>query len=46
MKFEENAPSVSPADTCGQTDGRTHVTKLITAFRECAKVPKSCGTHV
>jgi hypothetical protein len=30
---------VSYADTCGQTGGRTSITKLIVALRDCANEP-------
>jgi hypothetical protein len=41
IKFHEYLSSCSRVVPCGQTDGRTDVTKLIVAFRNFAKAAKS-----
>ena len=40
IKFHTNSSSRSCAHTCGQTDGRTHVTNVIRAFLDYTKAPK------
>jgi hypothetical protein len=40
-KFRQNQSSGSRADSCGQTDGRTDMTKVIVAFREHANSPEN-----
>ena len=40
VKFNENPFSGSRVVPCGQTDGRTEMTKLIVSFRNFAKAPK------
>ena len=39
IKFDENPSSGSRVVPCGQTDGRTDMTKLIVAFRNSANAP-------
>jgi len=39
-KFHENPSSGSRVVPCGQTDGRTDMTKLIVAFRDFENAPK------
>jgi len=41
IKFHENRSSDSLIVPCGQTDGRTDMTKLIDSFRNFAKAPKN-----
>ena len=41
IKFHENPFSGIRVVPCGQTDGRTEMTKLIVAFRNFAKAPKN-----
>jgi urease accessory protein UreF len=41
IKFDENVSSGSRVVPCGQTDGRTDMTKLRVAFRNSAKAPKN-----
>ena len=38
--FHENPSSGGQVVSCGQTDGRTHMTKLTVGFQNYAKVPK------
>jgi hypothetical protein len=40
-EFHENPFSGSRVVPCGQTDGRTHMTKLIVAFRNFANATKN-----
>jgi hypothetical protein len=40
IKFHGNPSSGGRADTCGQTDGRTDMTKLINDFGDYADAPK------
>jgi len=40
IRFHENPSSESRAVPCGQTDGRTDVTKLIAAFLNFVNAPK------
>jgi hypothetical protein len=40
MKFHENPSSGGRFIPCGQTDGWTDMTKLITAFRNFANAPE------
>jgi hypothetical protein len=40
IKFNQSPPSGSRVVPCGQTDGRTDMTKLIAAFRNLANAPK------
>jgi len=44
MKFHENPTSQSRVKQCGQTDGRTEMTKLIVALRHSTSMntPKIC----
>ena len=42
-KFHENPSSGSRVVPCGQTDGRTDMTKIIIAFHNFASTPKSCA---
>jgi predicted ferric reductase len=46
MKFHENPSSGSQVVRCGQTDGRTDMTKLAVAFRNFAKQLKNLQIHV
>ena len=39
IKFHENPSSGSRFVPCGRTDGRTHMTRLILAFRNFGKAP-------
>ena len=41
IKFHENPSSRSRFVPCGQTDGRTEMTKLILAFRKFSKAPNA-----
>ena len=41
MKFYENPCSGSGVVPCGRTDRKTHMTKLIGAFRHFANAPKN-----
>ena len=41
IKFHQNSPSGSRVVTCGQTYGRTDMTKLIVAFPNFASAPKN-----
>jgi len=45
IKFHENPSSGRRVVPCGQTDGRTDLTKLIVAFRCCANAPKNPYFH-
>ena len=40
IKFHENPSSGSRGVSCGRTDGRSVMTKLIVAFRNFANAPK------
>jgi hypothetical protein len=40
IRFHENPSSESRVVPCGQTDGRTDMTKLIAAFLNFANTPK------
>jgi hypothetical protein len=40
VKFHENPSIESRAFSCGQTDGRTYMTKLMVAIRNFANAPK------
>jgi hypothetical protein len=46
MKFHENPSNGRQVVWCGQTDGRTDMTKLAVAFRNFAKKPKNLQIHV
>jgi len=41
IKFHENLSRVRRVVPCGGTDGRTDMTKLIVALRNCAKGPRN-----
>jgi len=41
VKFHKNSSGGSRVVPCGQTNGQTHMTKLIAAFRHFANVPKN-----
>ena len=41
IKFRETPSSVSRVVPCGQSDGRTDVTKLTVAFRDFVNAPKN-----
>jgi len=41
INFHQNTSSGSRADTCGQTDGRTDMSKPIDASRKYANMPKN-----
>ena len=41
IKLEGNPSSGNRDDTCGQTDRRMDVTKLTSAFRDYANMPKN-----
>ena len=43
IKFHENPSSGSGIVLCGQTDGRTDVTKLIVAFLNFVNAPKKAN---
>jgi hypothetical protein len=43
IKFHENPSVASRVVPCGQTDGRTDMTKLIVAFHSFANAPKMPG---
>jgi hypothetical protein len=44
IKFHVNLSGGSRANTFRQTDGRTDVTKVIDAFRDCANAPNKTYT--
>jgi len=46
IKLHKYPPSGSRVIPCGQTDGRTHVTKLTVAFRNSANAPNATGKSV
>ena len=45
IEFHENPYSGSPVIPCGQTGGRTDMTKVIVAFRYFANAPKIVDTN-
>ena len=45
IKFHQNPYSGGQVVPCGWTDGRTHMTKLVVAFRNFAKAPKKPNSY-
>ena len=41
IEFHGNLSSVSRVDTCGQTERRTDMTKILVALRDYANAPKT-----